>query len=163
MHDPREPHLTTTKHILWYLQGTLDHGLLLHHASMSDPIVYTDDDWIGCFNTRRSTSGYTVFLGDNLISWSSKHQNIVSHSSLEVEYHVMANGVAEACWLHQLLVELHSPLSQDTLVYHDNISVVYLSTNPIQHQHTEHVEIDVHFVREHIAIGDVRVLHVPMT
>jgi hypothetical protein len=75
----------------------------------------------------------------------------------------VVNGVAEACWLRQLLVELHSPLSRATLVYCDNISAVYLSTNPIQHQHTEHVEIDLHFVRECVAIGDVHVLHVPTT
>jgi hypothetical protein len=75
----------------------------------------------------------------------------------------VANGVAEACWLRQLLVELHSPLSRVTLVYCDNVSAVYLSTNPVQHQRTKHVEIDLHFVHERVAIRDVRVLHVPTT
>jgi hypothetical protein len=75
----------------------------------------------------------------------------------------VANGVAEACWLHQLLVELRSPLSWATLVYCDNISAVYLSTNPVQHQRIKHVEIDLHFVYERVAVGDVRVLHVPTT
>jgi hypothetical protein len=78
MHDPREPHLTVAKRILRYLQGTLDHGLLLRRASTSGLIVYTDVDWAGCPDTHRSTSGYAVFLGDNLVSWSSKHQNVVS-------------------------------------------------------------------------------------
>jgi hypothetical protein len=68
MHDPREPHLTTVKRILRYLQGTLGHGFLLRRASTSDLVVYTDADWAGCLNTRRSTSSYTVFLGDNLVS-----------------------------------------------------------------------------------------------
>jgi hypothetical protein len=104
-----------------------------------------------------------VFLGDNLVSWSSKRQNIVSRSSTEVEYHAVANGVAEACWLRQLLQELHAPLSKSTLVYCNNVSTVYLSTNHVQHQRTKHVEIDLHFVRERVAIGDVRVLHVPTT
>jgi hypothetical protein len=104
-----------------------------------------------------------VFLGDNLVSWSSKRQNIISRSSAEVEYHAVANGVAEACWLRQLLQELHAPLSKSTLVYCNNVSTVYLSTNHVQHQRTKHVEIDLHFIRERVAIGDVRVLHVLTT
>jgi hypothetical protein len=68
MHDPRKLHLTTTKRILRYLQGTLDLGLLLHRTSTSDLVVYTDADWANCPDTHRSTLGYAVFLGDNLIS-----------------------------------------------------------------------------------------------
>jgi hypothetical protein len=75
----------------------------------------------------------------------------------------VANSVAEASWLRQLLHELHSPLQRATLVCCDNVSAVYLSTNPVQHQHTKHVEIDLHFVRERVAAGDVRVLSVPTT
>jgi hypothetical protein len=89
-----------------------------------------------------------VFLGDNLVSWSAKRQTVVSRSSAEAEYRAVANGVAEATWLRQLLLELQAPLSRCTLVYCDNISVVYLSNNPVQHQRTKHVEIDLHFVRE---------------
>jgi hypothetical protein len=148
MYDPHEPHLTATKCIHWNLQGTLDHGLLLHCASMSDLVIYTDANWAGCPNTRWSTLDYTVFLGNNRVSWSSKCQNVISHSE---------------CWLHQLLVELHSLLSQATLVYCDNISDVDLSTNPVQHQHTKHIEIDLHFVHERVAVRDVRVLHVLTT
>jgi hypothetical protein len=75
----------------------------------------------------------------------------------------MANGVVEAYWLRQLHQKLHAPLAKSTLVYCDNISAVYLSTNSIQHQRTKCVEIDLHFVWEHVAIGDVRILHVSMT
>jgi hypothetical protein len=75
----------------------------------------------------------------------------------------VANGVAEASWLRQLLHELHNPLQRATLVYCDNVSAVYLSTNPVQHQRTKHMEIDLHFLRERVAAGDVRVLSVPTT
>ncbi|WVZ92355.1 hypothetical protein U9M48_038428 [Paspalum notatum var. saurae] len=163
MHDPREPHLTALKRLLRYLRGTVDHGLLLHRSSSTELVVYTDADWAGCPDTRRSTSGYAVFLGGNLVSWSSKRQPVVSRSSAEAEYRAVANGVAEASWLRQLLAELYSPLAKSTLIYCDNVSAVYLSTNPVQHQWTKHVEIDLHFVRDRIAIGDVRVLHVPTT
>jgi hypothetical protein len=163
MHDPQEPHLTALKRLLRYLRGTVDYGLLLHRSPSTELVVYTDADWAGCSDTRRSTSGYAVFLGGNLVSWSSKRQPFVSRSSAEAEYRTVANGVAEASWLRQLLAELHSPLSRSTLVYCDNVSAVYLSTNPVQHQQTKHVEIDLHFVRDRVAIGDVRVLHVPTT
>jgi hypothetical protein len=95
------------------------------------------------------------------VSWSSKRQPVVSRSSVEAEYRAVANGVAEAAWLRQLLAELHSPLSRSTLVHCDNASAVYLSTNPVQHQRTKHVEIDLHFVRDYVAAGVVRILHVP--
>jgi hypothetical protein len=146
MHDPQEPHLTAMKHILRYLQGTPDYGLLLRRSSSSDLVVYMDADWASCPDTRCSTSGHAVFLGGNLVSWSAKWQTIVSRSSAEAEYRVIANGVAEATWLRQLLHELQTPLSRCTLVYCDNIDVVYLSTNSVQHQRTKHVEIDLHFV-----------------
>jgi hypothetical protein len=84
-------------------------------------------------------------------------------SSAEAEYLTVANGVAEAAWLRQLLQELHSPLTWSTLVYCDNVSAMYLSTNPVQHQRTNHVELDLYFVRERVAVGDVRVLYVPTT
>jgi hypothetical protein len=71
--------------------------------------------------------------------------------------------VAEATWLRQLLHELQAPPSCCTLVYCDNISTVYLFTNPVQHQLTKHVKIDLHFVREKVVIGQVHVLHVLTT
>jgi hypothetical protein len=162
MHDPREPHLTAMRRILRYLQGTPEYGLLLCRTSCSNITIYTDVDWVGCSDTRHSTSSYAVFLGPNLVSWSAKRQTIVSRSSAEAEYRAVANGVAKATWLRQLLHELQSPLSQCSLVYCDNISTVYLSTNPVQHQRAKHVEIELHFVRE-VIIGQVHVLHVPTT
>ncbi|GJU07066.1 ribonuclease H-like domain-containing protein [Tanacetum coccineum] len=100
-------------------------------------------DWAGCPTTRRSTSGYCVFLGNNLLSWSSKRQVTLSRSSAEAEYRFITT------------------LSTATLVYCDNVSAVYLSSNPVQHQRTKHIEIDIHFVRDLVAAGHIRVLHVP--
>jgi hypothetical protein len=152
MHDLQEPHLTAMKRILCYLRGTLDFGLLQRFSASSELAVYTDVDWVSCPDTRRSTSGYTVFLGNNLVCWSSKHQNVVSRLSAEAKYRAVANGMAEACWLQQLLQELHAPLTKSTLIYCDNVSDVYLSTNLIPHQRTKHVEINLHFVWEPIGV-----------
>ncbi|GJU68305.1 ribonuclease H-like domain-containing protein [Tanacetum coccineum] len=151
MHDPREPHLSALKRILRYVQGTLHYGLQLFSSSTTDLVAYSDADWAGCPTTRRSTSGYCVFLGNNLLSWSSKRQPTLSRSSAEAEYRGVANAVAETCWLRNLLRELHTPLSSATLVYCDNVSAVYLSCNPVQHQRTKHIEIDIHFVCDLVA------------
>ena len=107
--------------------------------------------WLLCF-----------FLGDNLISWSAKRQPTVFKSSAEAEYRGVANVVSKICWIRNLLLELHCPITTATLVYCDNVSAFYLAGNSIHHQHTKHIEIDIHFVREKVKRGDVRVLHVPI-
>nr|GEZ98374.1 hypothetical protein [Tanacetum cinerariifolium] len=137
-------------------------GDILHVSSTTQLTAYTGADW-ACFPvTRRSTSTYCVFLGDNLLSWSTKHQVTLSRSSAEAEYHGVANVVAKIAWIRNLLCELHTPLFTTTLVLCDNVSAVYMSANPVQHQRTKHIEIDIHFVRDFFAKGEVRVLHVPL-
>nr|GEV64553.1 ribonuclease H-like domain-containing protein [Tanacetum cinerariifolium] len=137
MHDPRDPHFTALKRILRYIRGTLDYRLQLHVSSTTQLSAYTDADWVGCPVTRRSTFG------------------------AEAEYQGIANVVAETAWIRNLLCELHTPLFTSTLVYCDNVSAIYMSANLVQHQRTEHIEIDIHFVRDFAASGQVRVLHVP--
>ncbi|XP_021773559.1 uncharacterized protein LOC110737517 [Chenopodium quinoa] len=153
--------MSALKRIVRYIQGTLACGLHLYPSSISTLISYTDANWGGCPDTRRSTCGYCVFLGDNLISWSSKCQTTLSKFSAEAEYRGVANVVSELCWIRNLLLELHCPIDKATLVYCDNVSAIYLSDNPIQHQRTKHIEMDILFVREKVARGHVRVLHVP--
>ncbi|GJT12441.1 ribonuclease H-like domain-containing protein [Tanacetum coccineum] len=154
-------HLNAMKRVLRYLRGTIDLGLQLFRSTTSQLIAYSDADWAGCLATRRSTSGYCVFLGDSLLTWSSKHQDTLSRSSAETEHRRVANVVAETSWIRNLLRELHTSLFTATLVYCDNVSVVYMSANPVQHQYTKHIEIDIHFIHEKVAAGHVRVLYVP--
>nr|GEX93136.1 putative reverse transcriptase, RNA-dependent DNA polymerase [Tanacetum cinerariifolium] len=84
----------------------------LYSSTTSTLVAYSDADWAGCPTTRRSTYGYCVFLGNNLLSWSSKRQFTISRSSAEAEYRGVANAVAETCWLCNLLRELHTPCLQ---------------------------------------------------
>ena len=161
MHDPREPHLALLKRVLRYVKGTLSSGLHLGVGSIQSLSAYSDADWAGCPDSCRSTSGYCVYLGDNLISWASKRQTTVSRSSAEAKYRAMAHVIAECCWLRQLLQELHLSLEKATVVFCDNVSAVYMAANPVHHRRTKHIEIDIHFVREKVALGQVRVLHVP--
>jgi len=161
MHAPRTEHMLALKRILRYVQGTLHFGLHLSPSPITKLISYTDADWGGCPDTRRSTSGYCVFLSDNLVSWSSKRHPTLSRSSAEAKYRGVANVVSKSCWIRNLLMELHFHIPQATLVYCDNVSAIYLSGNPVQHQRTKHIEMDIHFVREKVARGQARVLHVP--
>ncbi|XP_021985210.1 uncharacterized mitochondrial protein AtMg00810-like [Helianthus annuus] len=156
-------YLTFTRPDISYAvqQGTTSFGLSLGTFTDLFLRAYTDADWVGCPDTRRSTSGYCVYLGSNLLSWSSKYQAVVSRSSAEAEYRGVANVVAELCWLGNLLLELRRPLRKASVVYCDNISAVYLSGNPVQHQRTKHIELDIHFVRDLVQRGDVRILHIP--
>ncbi|KAL8159451.1 LOW QUALITY PROTEIN: hypothetical protein V2J09_000988 [Rumex salicifolius] len=134
MHDPRAAHLLAMKEYSSIRQGYCRHRL--DHSSRAS-----------CPDSRHSTSSYCVFLGPNLILWSSKRQSTVSRSSAEAEYRAVANVIAEACWLRRLLKELRSPLTSATIVFCDNVSVVYMSSNPIQHQCTKHIEINIRFKR----------------
>ncbi|XP_071705244.1 uncharacterized mitochondrial protein AtMg00810-like [Rutidosis leptorrhynchoides] len=161
MHDPKDIHMLALNRIVRYLQGTPSLGLHIHRSRTPSLVAFTDADWGGSPDTRRSTSGYCVYYGDNLISWSSKRQPTLSRSSAEAEYRGVANVVAESCWLRNLLLELKCPIPKATLVFCDNISAIYLAGNPVQHQRTKHIELDIHFVREKVAKGQVRILHVP--
>ena len=103
MHAPRDSHWTLVKRILRYIRGTMSLGLTLTASASTDLVAYSDANWAGCPDTRRSTSGYCVYLGPSLISWSSKRQPTVSRSSAEAEYRVVANAMSECSWIRQLL------------------------------------------------------------
>lgn len=97
MHAPTNEHMSALKRIIRYLQGTLSFGLHLYKSNIDRLISYTDADWGGCPDIRRSTFGYCVFLGDNLVSWSSKRQPTLSRSSAEAENRGVANVVSDSC------------------------------------------------------------------
>lgn len=153
MHAPRTSHYQFFKRIFSYLKGTSHFGLQIYTSPYHDLIAYSDANWDGCQDTRKSTSRLCVYLGPNLISWSSKRQPMVSRSSAEAKYRSILNCVAETMWLRQLLTELRCPPTQATLVYYDNISATYLSSNRVKHQNTKHVEIDLHFVCDRVRLG----------
>jgi hypothetical protein len=161
MHSPTDVHLAMLKCILRYVKGTPTLSIALRAAPSPELTMYSDADWAGRPDTKRSTSGFCVFYGDALISWSSKRQTTVSRSSAEAEYRGVANAVAECSWLRHLLGELHSGVSKATIVFCDNVSAVYMTRNPVHHKLTKHIELDIRFVREKVGLGEVRVVQVP--
>ncbi|KAJ4758161.1 polyprotein [Rhynchospora pubera] len=150
MHSPTTAHWSAVKRILRYLNGTLDHGLRFTSSSSLTLHAYSDSDWAGCPDDRRSTSAFCIYLGSNLISWSSKKQPTVSKSSTEAEYRSLALAGAELIWIQYILQELHQRLTQPPVLWCDNIGATYLASNPMYHARTKHVEIDFHFIRERV-------------
>jgi hypothetical protein len=150
MQNPMVSHFTAVKRILRYLKGTLHVGISYTKGDLQLK-AFSDADWAGDPNDRRSTTGLVIFLGDNPISWSSKKQQTVSRSSTEAEYRALSFTTAEVDWLKQLLAFLHVSLPHIPVLFCDNLSAIALSFNPVQHQRTKHIEVDVHFVRERVS------------
>ncbi|CAH9063661.1 unnamed protein product [Cuscuta epithymum] len=162
MHAPRTTHLLAVKRIYRYLQGSVDHGLWLQsNPDISLIVAYSDADWAGCPDSSRSTTGYAVFLGSNLISWRSKKQPTVSKSSTEAEYRAIAYTVQDTLFIRSLLTDMGITISAPVQLRCDNVSASYLAINPIQHDRSKHIKIDYHFVRERVAHGDLVVKYVP--
>ncbi|CAL5401450.1 unnamed protein product [Camellia sinensis] len=157
MHAPLVSHFNAVKRLLRYLKGTLHKGLQFQPG----PLVltaYSDSDWAGNALDRRSTTGFCIFLGPNLVSWSAKKQPTVSRSSTEAEYRALAQTSAELSWLGMLLRDLHIPFVPPTL-WCDNLSAIALSSNPVFHARSKHIEVDYHFVRERVASKQLLIKH----
>ena len=137
---PKESHLTTIKRIICYINGTSDYGIQYSRDSNKCLAGYSDADWAGCIDDRKSTSGGCFYLRNNLVSWISKKQNSVSLSTVEDEYIAAASCAAQLLWMKKLL---HGyGITQDTMcVFCDNTSAINLSKNPVQHLKSKHIEI----------------------
>lgn len=159
MHNPSTQNFLALQRILRYLKGTLHQGILFQKGDM-EISVYSDSDWASDKDDRRSTTGYMIFFGPNLISWCTKKQKSVSRSSTEAEYRAMAAGVAEAMWLRYITEALGIPPSRPRL-FCDNESTICVTKNPVLHDRMKHVGSDCHFVRDEVMAGRMIPYHVP--
>ena len=157
---PTATRLKAAYKVLHYLKGTVGKGLF--YSATSDLVlkVFTDADWGSCADTRRSTSGYCMFLGSYLISWKSKKQNTVSHSSAESEYRAMEFAVRETVWVVNLLKEFTAPQHQPVAFFCDSTTAIHIANNKVFHERTKCLEIDCHIVREKVLKGLIKSLHV---
>ncbi|XP_019055751.1 PREDICTED: uncharacterized protein LOC109115816 [Nelumbo nucifera] len=130
---PTTNHLSTVKRILRYLKSTIDHGLLIRPTKSFSLETFSDADWAGCTEDHRSHGGFCIYLGSNLVSWSSRKQQIVSWSITKSEYKSIAIAVAEISWVQMLLTELGFSSSSPPTLWCDNLGATYLSANLVSH------------------------------
>jgi hypothetical protein len=145
MHDPRTGHIEVVYQILRYLKGTPGKGLWFRKNQNLDLEGYCDADWASSQDDRRSTSGYCIFVGGNLVSWQSKKQAVVARSTAEAEYRAMALALCEMMWLKSMLKELRLLRNETMLLHCDNVAAINIANNPVQFDRTKHVEIDIFF------------------
>jgi hypothetical protein len=157
--NPTNEHQTAVKRIFRYLKGSQNLELV-YQGGLQPLLGYTDSDWAGDLETRRSTSGYVFNLGTGAISWSSKRQRTVALSSCEAEYMGQTAAAKEAVWLRGLLQELlkeykEVPELKTTVIFGDNQGAIAMSKNPQFHTRTKHIDIQHHYCREKVNDGTV--------
>ena len=116
-------------------------------------VEYCDADWASSPVDKLFTSGYCVFIGGNLISLKSKKQDVVARSSAEAKYRAMALATCELIWLKQLLHELRFSKDEQMMIVCDNQAALHITSNPVFHKRTKHIEVNYHFIREKTASG----------
>lgn len=174
--NPNPSHWQAVKRIFRYIRGTLSLQLT-YRGKFSNLQGYTDADWAGDLDTRRSTSGYIFNVGSGAISWSSKRQPTVALSSCEAEYMGQTQATKEAVWLKLLLHELNAPSSKNpssqnpntttspglysVIIHCDNQGAIALAKNPQAHARSKYIDIQWHYQREKIEDGSVELRYIP--
>jgi hypothetical protein len=161
LHAPTTVHWAAVKRILRYIKQCTRLGLNIHRSTSTLVSAFSDADWAGNVDDRKSTGGFAVFVGSNLVSWNARKQATVSRSSTESEYKAMANATAEVMWVQTLLRELGVKSPRAAKLWCDNLGAKYLSANPVFHASTKHIEVDFHFVRERVTQKLLEIEFVP--
>jgi hypothetical protein len=157
MSNPTELHMEAAKRILRYLKGTTDFGVF--YRGTRELNVYTDSDYAGDQEDRKSTSGYVFLFSSGAVSWSSKKQPTVTLSTTEAEFIAAAFCACQVVWLRRIFETLGKHQDKPTVVHCDSSSAIKLAKNPVMHGRSKHIDVRFHFLRELIKAGTVEMVH----
>ncbi|KAM6563895.1 hypothetical protein CsatB_023893 [Cannabis sativa] len=161
MANPGKVHWLAMKWVFRYLLGTTKVGLIYNRQKANTIIEgYSDSDYAGDRDNRRSTSAYFFLIGGNCVSWKVQLQPVVALSTTEAEYVATTEAIKEAIWLKGLMKELNLLKGVPT-VYSDSQSCIFLCKNPMFHDRTKHKEIKYHFIRDKVTQGEIDIEKVP--
>ena len=162
MSRPSKDHWMGVKRVLRYLKGALHHGLKFSVQEQKPMLFgYSDADWAGDVDTRKSTSGYVFQFGAATFSWSSKKQSTVAKSSTEAEYVALSSATQEAVWLRRLMKDLGRQMDAPTTIYKDNQGAIELAKNAKYHNRTKHIDICHHFVHKRVVSNEISITYCP--
>eukprot|EP00253_Pinus_taeda_P017826 PITA_17826 len=159
--NPKETHLQVVKRIFKYLQGTKNYGLWYPIDTDLTLHAYTNADWAGSMDDRKSTGGGAFFMGSRLVSWFSKKQSLIALSTVEVEYVAAASCCTQLLWMMQTLQDFQITCTPPICILCDNTSAISISKNLVMHSKTEHILIKYHFLREQVTEQKVKLEYVP--
>lgn len=160
MEEPVYSHWKALKRILRYIRGTESLGLFYSKTKEYKLLGYSDSDWCGDVDDRKSTSGYVFFMGDTAFTWLSKKQPIVTLSTCEAEYVAASWCVCHAIWVRNLLSKLEQKQNEATEIRVDNKSAIELAKNPVNHERSKHIDVRFHFIRDEVKYENVKLVHV---
>eukprot|EP00253_Pinus_taeda_P031200 PITA_31200 len=159
--NPKETHLHEVKRIFKYLQGTQNYGLWYPRGTDLSLHAYTDGDWEGSMDDRKSTSGGAFFIGPRLVSWFSKKESSIVLSTAKAEYVAAASCCTQLLWMMQTLQDLQITCTPPISIFCDNTSAISISKNLVMHSKTKHIPIKYHFLREQVLQQKVKLEYVP--
>ena len=158
--EPRQVHLVAAKHVLRYIQATMDYGLVFGAKGRQSQglVAYADSAYANSVRNR-STTGFVFMINGSPVCWNSRKQTVTAQSSTEAEYMAVSEAAKQAVWIRHFLYSIGKEVvykMAPTTIYEDNQGAIKLADNPVNHPKTKHIAVRYHAIREHIANGEIR-------
>nr|XP_043639644.1 uncharacterized mitochondrial protein AtMg00810-like [Erigeron canadensis] len=160
MHNPHDLHFKLAMRVIRYLKGSPGKGIFFKKEGNLSLSAFVDSNWAKKVTTRKSITGYILFLGSCPISWKSKKQQTISRSSAEAEFRALAAITCEVIWVQKILEELGVHKTRPVSIFCDSKAAIQIAANLVFHEKTKHFELDLFFIREKILLGIIETIKV---